>query len=79
MCAALIPTQQFHRLVVSDVTNFPGNEDFLRPKGVRVDILEDLELVAFFAKYLKEKPDQNLEDWKGLAGVRKVTKAGGAK
>ena len=43
---------------------------------MRVDILEDPELIAFFAKYLKEKPDQNLEDWKGVAEVRKAAKAG---
>jgi len=41
-----------------------------------VDILEDPDLIQFFAKYLKEKPDQNLEDWKGLAGVRKAAQAG---
>jgi len=41
-----------------------------------VDILEDPDLIQFFAKYLKEKPDQNLEDWKGVAEVRKAAKAG---
>jgi len=67
--------RQFKRLVVGDVTNSSGNESMLREKGVQVDILEDPEGIAFYAKYRKEKPDQDLEDWKGLAAVRKA--AGG--
>lgn len=75
ICAALIYQQQFNRLVVGDVTNGSGNEDMLRKKGVIVDILEDPDIVAFYAKYAKEKPDQNLEDWKGVAAVRKAAAA----
>jgi cytosine/creatinine deaminase len=70
ICAALIYMRQFKRLVVGDVTNSSGNEDMLRQKGIRVDILEDPEGVAFYAKYRIDKPDQDLEDWKGLAAVR---------
>ena len=57
--------RQFSRLVVGDVTNASGNEALLRQKGVQVDILEDPEGVAFYAKYRLEKPDQDLEDWEG--------------
>ena len=46
----------------------------LRQKGVLVDILEDPDGVAFFAKYVKEKPDQHIEDAYGLAAVRKGSK-----
>jgi cytosine/creatinine deaminase len=75
VCAALIYMRQFKRLVVGDVTNSSGNEQMLRQKGVQVDILEDPEGIAFYAKYRKEKPDQDLEDWKGLAEVRKTAAA----
>ena len=75
ICAALIHARQFKRLVVGDVTNCSGNEEILREKGVEVDILEDPEGVAFFSKYLKEKPNQHLEDCLGVAGVRKTTAA----
>ena len=61
------------RLVVGDVTNFAGNEEMLRNKGVQVDILEDPYGIALFAKYYKEKPEQHLEDAGGLAAVRKAT------
>jgi creatinine deaminase len=75
ICATLIYMRQFQRMVVGDVTNASGNEEMLREKGVRVDILEDPEMIAFYAKYRKEKPDQDLEDWKGLAAVRKAAAA----
>src|SRR5579862_1602511 len=73
ICAALIYMRQFKRLAVGDVTNSSGNERMLRQKGVQVDILEDPEGIAFYAKYRKEKPDQDLEDWKGLSAVRKAS------
>jgi cytosine/creatinine deaminase len=75
ICAALIYMRQFKRVVVGDVTNSSGNEEVLRQKGVQVDILEDPEMVAFYANYRKEKPEQDLEDWKGLAAVRKAAAA----
>ena len=75
ICAALIHQLQFQRLVVGDITNFAGNEDMLRQKGVQVEILEDPDGIAFFAKYLKEKPNQHIEDAHGLAGVRKAAAA----
>ncbi len=77
VCAALIYMRQFQRVVVGDVTNSSGNEEILRQKGIQVDILEDPEIIAFYAKYRKEKPDQDLEDWKGLAAVRKAAAAKG--
>jgi cytosine/creatinine deaminase len=75
ICAALIYRRQFNRLVVGDVTNFSGTEEMIRQKGVQVDILEDPDGVAFFAKYLRERPDQHLEDAYGLAAVRKAAAA----
>jgi creatinine deaminase len=75
ICAALIYMRQFQRLVVGDITNFAGNEEMLRQKGVQVDILEDPMGIALFAKYMSEKPSQCLEDVRGLAGVRKAAAA----
>jgi creatinine deaminase len=71
ICAALIYRRQLNRLVVGDITNFSGTEELIRKKGVLVEILEDPEGVAFFARYLKEKPNQHLEDAHGLAAVYK--------
>jgi cytosine/creatinine deaminase len=72
ICAALIHRRQFQRLVVGDVTNFSGNEEMLRQRGVQVDILEDPVGVELFARYSREKPEQHMEDARGLAEVRKT-------
>jgi len=72
VCATLIYMRQFDRVVVGDVTNASGNEQMLLEKGVKVDILEDSVGIALYAKYRAEKPDLDIEDWKGLAAVRKA-------
>ena len=72
VCATLIYMRQFDRVVIGDVTNASGTEQMLREKGIKVDILEDPAGIALYAKYKAEKPDLDLEDWKGLAAVRKA-------
>jgi creatinine deaminase len=71
ICATLMYMRQFRRVVVGDVTNASGSEHFMRDKGVQVDVLEDPEGIALYAKYRKEKPELDLEDWRGVAAVRK--------
>lgn len=71
VCATLIYMRQFNRVVVGDVTNASGNESLLRQKGIRVEILEDVKGVTLYKKYRREKPDLDIEDWKGLAAVKK--------
>ena len=75
ICATLIYMRQFDRVVVGDVTNASGNEQMLREKGVKVDILEDPVGIALYAKYRAEKPELDMEDWKGLAAVRKAARS----
>lgn len=72
VCATLIYMRQFDRVVVGDVTNASGNIQMLREKGVKVDILEDPAGIALYAKYRAEKPELDMEDWKGLAAVCKT-------
>jgi creatinine deaminase len=69
ICATLLYMRQFHRVVVGDVTNASGNEQMLRSRGVVVDILEDQRGIDLYARYRKERPELDLEDWKGLAAV----------
>ncbi len=80
VCATLIYMRAVSRVVVGDVTNACGNESMLREKGIQVDVLEDQQGIALYAKYRAEKPEQDLEDWKGVAAVRKqsATKPGPA-
>ncbi|WP_087016063.1 nucleoside deaminase [Thaumasiovibrio subtropicus] len=71
VCATLLYMRGFYRVVVGDVTNASGNEPMLRDKGLIVDILEDEVGIALYGKFRKEKPDQDMEDWQGLAAVSK--------
>jgi cytosine/creatinine deaminase len=71
VCATLIYMRAFNRVVVGDVTNACGNEGMLRQKGVQVDVLEDEKGIALYSRYRAEKPAQDLEDWRGVAAVRK--------
>ncbi len=71
VCATLIYMRQFKRVVVGDITNASGNESLLRQKGIQIDILEDVKGIALYKKYRREKPDLDIEDWKGLAAVKK--------
>jgi cytosine deaminase len=73
VCATLIYMRQFKRVVVGDVTNAAGNEKMLRERGVKVDILEDQKGIALYRTYRTEKPDLDLEDWKGKGAVRHGT------
>lgn len=70
VCATLLTMRQFGRVVVGDVTNAAGNEDMIRRKGIRVEVLEDPDAIALYARYRAEKPALDIEDWKGLAAVR---------
>lgn len=69
VCATLVYMRQFDRVVVGDVTNASGNENLLRRKGVKVSVLEDQIGIALYAGYRRERPDLDLEDWKGVAGI----------
>lgn len=64
--------RRFNRVVIGNVTSASGNEAMLREKGVLVDILEDKMGIQLYDRYRQEKPDQNLEDWQGLAAVRQA-------
>ena len=71
ICAMLLYRRGFNRVVVGNVTSASGNEGMLRDKGIQVDILEDQMGIALYTKFRAQKPDLEIEDWKGLAAVKK--------
>jgi creatinine deaminase len=71
VCATLLYMRQFNRVVVGNITSAAGNEALLRSKGITVDILEDPRGIELYAQYRAEKPELDLEDWKGLAAIKK--------
>lgn len=72
VCATLLYMRSFHRVVVGDVTNASGTETLLRSKGIQVDILEDSCGIELYARFREEKPELDLEDWKGVGAVRRA-------
>jgi creatinine deaminase len=73
VCASLLHMRGFSRVVVGDVTNAAGTEAFLREKGITVDIKEDQKGIELYARFRTEKPDQDLEDWRGVSAILKKT------
>ncbi|MBF7054959.1 nucleoside deaminase [Halomonas sp. KAO] len=69
ICATLVSMRGFSRVVVGDVTNASGTEALLQSRGVRVDILEDSQGIELYARFRAERPELDLEDWKGLCAT----------
>ncbi len=62
MCSGTIVQFRIPRVVIADNTNFGGNEEFLRSRGVEVIIAEDQDAVALMARFITERPDLWNED-----------------
>jgi cytosine deaminase len=73
VCATLVYMRQFNRVVVGDVTSASGNEGMLQAKGVKVDILEDIDCIGLYSYYRKMHPHLDIEDWKGVAALEKMS------
>ncbi|NUZ11004.1 nucleoside deaminase [Pseudoalteromonas sp. McH1-7] len=73
VCATLLYMRGFQRVVVGDITNASGNEPLLESKGVQVDILEDQQGIELYGRFRAEKPNQDLEDWQGVAAVKSAS------
>ncbi|MFO1170877.1 MAG: nucleoside deaminase [Hyphomicrobiaceae bacterium] len=62
MCSGTIVQFGIPRVVIADTTNFGGNEEFLRSRGVEVIVAEDAEAVALMRRFIDERPDLWNED-----------------
>lgn len=71
MCTPSIIKLGFNRVVIGDSTNVDNglNEHKLRDAGIKVEINEDQMGIGIYAEYREKHPDQDLEDWLGLAAV----------
>ena len=70
VCATLLYMRGFKRVVVGDVTNAQGNQALLSSKGVEVDIIEDQQGIELYRNFRLQHPQQELEDWQGLAALK---------
>ena len=62
MCSGTIVQFSIPRVVIGENRNFGGNEEFLRERGVEVEILDDPKCIALMERLIREKPDLWNED-----------------
>ena len=58
MCAGTIVQFKIARVVIADAVNFSANEDFLRSRGVAVDVMPDERMITFFRDWTSRNPGQ---------------------
>lgn len=62
MCSGTIVQFKIPRVVINDVKNFGGNEEFLRSRGVEVIVVDHEASMTLMARLIAEKPDLWNED-----------------
>ena len=62
MCSGAILLYGIPHVVVGENTTFMGEEELLRSRGVRVDVLNDPECIAMMRKFIADHPDLWNED-----------------
>lgn len=64
MCAGSLVFYEIPRIVIGDVTTFPGEVEWVRSRGVVADIEESQECIDLLQRFIREKADV----WKKAAG-----------
>ena len=62
MCAGTIVQFGIPRVIVGENQTFPGNENFLRARGVEVTVLDDPRCIALMRRFQAEFPEVWAED-----------------
>ena len=57
MCAGAVLFYEIPRIVIGDVTSYPGEVDWLRARGVEAVVEEDAGCIALLQRSLRETPD----------------------
>lgn len=71
ICATLMIERGVNRVVIGNSPDPANSEKWLRDCGVEVVTLIDELGAALYGHYRKEKPEQDLVDWKGIAGLKR--------
>ena len=56
MCAGTIVQFGIPKVVVAENANFGGNEDFLRSRGVEVEVVGDARCIELMRRFIAEQP-----------------------
>ncbi len=65
MCSGTIVQFRIPRVVVGENVNFGGNEDFMRDRGIDVEVVNVPEMIDYFAGWMAKNP----EIWNGDIGI----------
>lgn len=62
MCSGTVLLYKIPKIVIGENKSFRGPEDYLRSRGVNVEILNNSECIRLMQKFIKTKPDLWNED-----------------
>ncbi len=62
MCSGAVLLYKIPRLVVGENTTFQGPEDYVRSRGVQVEVLNDAPCIALMETWQREHPELWNED-----------------
>lgn len=62
MCSGAIALYGIPRVVVGENRSFMGEEDWLRSRGVSIDVVDDPACAALMATFMRQKPELWSED-----------------
>jgi creatinine deaminase len=62
MCSGTSLLYKIPKIVIGENKTFQGPEDYLRSRGVELEILNDLECIRLMQDFIKAKPDLWDED-----------------
>lgn len=62
MCAGTAVLYEIPRIVVGENRNFQASEEWLRSRGVKIDVVDDAECRALMERMLRERPALWAED-----------------
>ena len=62
MCAGAIALFQIPEVIIGEATTFPGEIEFLRERGVRVEVIDDPVATDLLARFAANNPEAGSED-----------------
>jgi creatinine deaminase len=62
MCSGAVLLYGIPRVVIGENVNFKGPEDYVKSRGVEVEILQDKDCISLMTKFIKEYPSLWNED-----------------
>jgi len=62
MCTGACVLYKVARVVIGENKNFVGGEDYLKQRGIKVEVLQDAECQRLMETFIRDKPELWNED-----------------